>query len=349
MSTTVQAGSHALLIGIGAYRYLNPLARTASDARDVGDVLSAQGIPTANLALLLDENASKTAIGDQLVRLAQSAGPDETVVIFFSGHGAQVAGSPASGEYLCPVDARLDDPGGTMISSAEFTIALRAIQARRLVVFLDACHAGGVGEPKDATTKTTIKAGLTETAYAELAGGGARVIIASCRPDEVSWELSGMRNGLFTHHLLEGVREGAARSDGTVWMSALFGYVYDQVSRTGYQHPYQKAAGEDFVVSVAAQPRPTGQTDSGADIPFDINQVDQKWLRRAMHNAYDREEFVLLCSDLGMSYDDLRGETLSTKIMYLIDKMVRSRQYERLVRKVLEDRPFLVPELLDQA
>lgn len=345
MSTVKQASSYALLIGIGNYRYLNLLARTAADARDIGDVLSAQGIPTANLALLVDENASKAAISNQLDRLAQSAAPEDAVVIFFSGHGAQVAGGLASGEYLCPVDARLDDPRGTMISSAEFTAALQAIQARRLVVFLDACHAGGIGEPKD--PKITIKAGLSETAYAELAGGGARVIIASCRPDEVSWELPGMRNGLFTHHLLDGLRRGAARADGTVWMSALFGYVYDQVSRTGYQHPYQKADGEDFIVSVAAQPEPHNPA-AGTGMPVDAGRIDPTALRRAMHRAYDREEFLLLCSDLGMNYDDLRGETLQTKIMYLIDKTVRSRQYERLVRKVLEDRPFLGQELRDQ-
>lgn len=83
-------------------------------------------------------------------------------------------------------------------------------------------------------------------------------------------------------------------------------------------------------------------------MPFDADRIDPTALRRAMHDAYDREEFLLLCSDLGVSYDDLRGETLQTKIMYLIDKMIRSRQYERLVLKVLEDRPFLARGLLDR-
>lgn len=83
-------------------------------------------------------------------------------------------------------------------------------------------------------------------------------------------------------------------------------------------------------------------------MPSDVNEIDPTSLRRAMHDAYDREEFLLLCSDLGVNYDDLRGEALQTKIMYLIDKMVRTRQYEKLVRKVMEDRPLLGQELLDR-
>ncbi len=39
-----------------------------------------------------------------------------------------------------------------------------------------------------------------------LAQGKGRVVIASSRPDELSWVLPGMRNSLFTHYILEVLR-----------------------------------------------------------------------------------------------------------------------------------------------
>lgn len=249
-NTTVK-NTHALLIGIAAYRYIRPLAKTTTDAQDLYDVLLHYGYPSANVALLLDDQATKAAINDKLNWLASRVRPNDTVIIFFSGHGAQLVGGFWPGEYLCPVEATLDKVRDTFISDEEFTAALRAIHAGRLVVFLDACHAGGVGEPKVPTVQ--VKAGLSETAYDHFLAQG-RVIIAACKPDEVSYELPEMRNGLFTHYLLEGLRGGAARPDGTIWMSNLFGYVYEHVSQHNLQHPFQKSEAEDFIIATTKQP-----------------------------------------------------------------------------------------------
>ena len=243
--------AHALIIGVAAYRYIRPLSKTTTDAQDLYETLLQQGYLLTNVALLLNEQATKPGISDKLNWLAHRVGPDDTVVIFFSGHGVQLVGGFWPGEYLCPVEATLDRVRDTLISHEEFTTSLRAIHAGRLVVFLDACHAGSVGQPKDPAVQ--VRAGLSEATYTQLAAGQGRIIIASCRPNEVSWELPEMRNGLFTNYLLEGLRGGAARQDGTVWMSNLFGYVYERVSRHNLQHPFQKSAAEDFVIAVSGK------------------------------------------------------------------------------------------------
>jgi len=341
--------AHALLIGIAAYRHIRPLAKAATDARDLYDTLLQNGYSQDNISLLLDEQATKPAISDKLDWLARRAGPDDTVVIFFSGHGAQLIGGFWPGEYLCPVEATLDKVRDTFISDEEFTTALRAIRAGRLAVFLDACHAGGVGEPKDPVVQ--VKGGLSEAAYTRFLAQG-RVIIASCKPDEVSYELAEMRNSLFTHYLLEGLRGGAARQDGTIWMSNLFGYVYECVSQHNLQHPFQKSAAEDFIIAMIKQPQPGPRPQAIPQAPAtpptglsDQASVDPTKLRKAMHNAYDRPAFEILCKDLGLDYHDLRGETLETKMLYLIDHFQRRRQYEKLVRKVLADHSYLADEL----
>jgi len=73
--------------------------------------------------------------------------------------------------------------------------------------------------------------------------------------------------------------------------------------------------------------------------------VDPTKLRQAMHSAYDHPAFEILCKDLGLDYDDLRGETLELKMLYLIDWYQRHRRYPDLVRKVVEDHPYLAQEL----
>jgi hypothetical protein len=243
--------AHALLIGIGAYRHLPPLAKTNVDARDLHGLLVRSGYPAASLALLLDEQATKAAISDRLDWLARRASPDDTALIFFSGHGVQRVGGFEPGEYLCPVEADWHDLRATAISDDEFTAALRAIRAGRVAVFLDACHSGGVGAPKDAAL--AAKSGLSEAAYERLAAGRGRVVIASCQPDEVSWELAGMRNGLFTHYLLEGLRGAATGASGAVRVFELFDYLSRQVPRHKPQHPLFKGEIElNFALTITA-------------------------------------------------------------------------------------------------
>jgi hypothetical protein len=62
--------AYALLIGIGVYYHMRPLAKTTTDAHDLHDLFLQSGYPAANLALLLDGQATKAAISDKLDWLA---------------------------------------------------------------------------------------------------------------------------------------------------------------------------------------------------------------------------------------------------------------------------------------
>lgn len=228
----------ALLIGIGVYINIRPLNKTVTDASDLHKLLLTHGYEEGHCKVLLDKSATKGAISDALDQLARTVRPDDSVLLFFSGHGARRVGGFEPGEYLCPVEANWYNLRGTAISSDELTTAVRSLKARHLFVFLDACHSGGVGEPKDIGGDTIP--GLSDATYERLAAGKGRVVIASCQPDEVSWELSGMRNGLFTNYLLEGLRGAAAEEDGMVRVFKLFDYVSQQVPKHKPQHPHFK-------------------------------------------------------------------------------------------------------------
>jgi hypothetical protein len=243
--------AHALVVGVAAYRHIRPLAKTTADARDLHDLLIRNGYAADHCTLLLDDRATKGAIGDALDGLARRVAADDTVTIFFSGHGAQRIGGFEPGEYLCPVEADWYNLRATAISNEEFTAALRAIRVGRLLVLLDACHAGGVGQPRDVGGE--VRAGLSDAAYAQMAVGKGRALIASCRPDESSWELPGMRNGLFTHYLLEGLKGGATGPGQPVRLFDLFRYVSEQVPLRAQQHPLFKGEiQDDYILTISS-------------------------------------------------------------------------------------------------
>ena len=141
----------------------------------------------------------------------------------------------------------------TAISGAEFTAKLRAIPAQKLLVLLDCCHAGGVGEAKAAGLEM-VKAPLPPEALALLAEGSGRVLIASSTEKELSY--AGKPYSAFTLALIEALcGTGVAKQDGYVRVADLALHTREMVpGRTGNkQHPvlhFEQA--DNFVVAYYA-------------------------------------------------------------------------------------------------
>lgn len=248
---------HALIAGIAGYPRVNPLPEIVlNDAQALRNILVDNmrcGYRPEQVELLLDGGATGEAIRCGLNRLAERTGPNDTAVIFFSGHGARDETPGAEPrQYILPHDCDPRDIAGTAIAGDEMTSLLRRIKAGRLLVILDSCHSGGVGDPKGLAS--TLKSGFREDFYEGLAHGQGRAVLASSRPDEVSWALAHMNNSLFTHFLLEALRgEAITLGDGYVRVFDLFRHVAQCVPLKARQHPVFKAAAmeEDFPIAWA--------------------------------------------------------------------------------------------------
>jgi uncharacterized caspase-like protein len=178
------SSAFALVIGIANYQHINKLPPTVlKDARDIRDLLvdaAHCGYQPDNVRLLTDEQATAAGIRAALKSLAGSANPESTVFFYLSIHGGRIDSNRYAGEYLLPVDTLYtsdESLAETAISGVEFTEALRAIPARKVVVVFDCCHAGGIGQPKDAAAPE-LEA-LPESYYDTLKLGRGRVILAS--------------------------------------------------------------------------------------------------------------------------------------------------------------------------
>ena len=244
------ATGHAVVIGVANYRRVGPPLPEAvlNDARDIAAVLTSSaycGYEPRNVHLLLDADATLARIRAAVTSMAETSGPDDTVVIFFSGHGARL-GDPADPESaLLPVECDGRTTETTSLSETEFSSALRRISAQRLLVLIDACHSGGAGSFKGRREEEPPTLGYSEKSLGRLAQGTGRVLIASSRANEESIVFSNARNSVFTAHLLDALRGRARTSgDGVIRVFEIFNHVSHMVKREvpGCQHPIFKAS-----------------------------------------------------------------------------------------------------------
>ncbi|RLT37445.1 MAG: caspase family protein [Chloroflexi bacterium] len=242
---------HALLVGVGA-----DLANTIDDAKEMHAILTDEercAYPQGQVQLLTGEGAKRADVLAGLDKLAQTAKPDSTVIVYFSGHGYRVESQFGASHFLMPFGYDQSALGKTAISGLEFATKLQAIPAKKLLLLLDCCHAGGL-DPATLQGATLAKSPLPPEATAVLAQGRGQVIIASSRADELSY--AGKPCSAFTLALLESLcGDGASQQDGKVRVADLAIFTGGKVpQRTGEkQHPilnYKEA--DNFVVAFYA-------------------------------------------------------------------------------------------------
>lgn len=251
----------ALVVGIANYETVRRLPEAVlNDARDIADTLRSPsycGYPSSNVTVLIDDQATLLGIRKALADLAADAKADDTVAIFFSGHGTRIGSGSATTSALVPYDCKSTDVASTSLGEAEFSAAIAAFKAQRVVVIVDACHAGGAATLKsDLVDNDGLDEGFDEKSLQQLASGTGRVVFASSRATEKSRVLSGERNSVFTTAMLAGLKGAAATADdGTIRVFDLFNHVSEGVRQAvpGRQHPIFKTSDleENFPVALA--------------------------------------------------------------------------------------------------
>ena len=298
--------AHALVIGVSQYQHVQRLPGV-SDAQDVAAVLrdpSACGYPPSNVVVLTESEATRTRIVDELDRLAERATGDATVLIYFSGHGGRGPG-PDGDSYLMPIDGewgsreRLD---ATAISSRHVGVRLAAIRAERLTVILDCCHAAGLAQPRDITAAAWVPE-ISEDALGRLAAGRGRVVMAASRGDGAAYVMPGARHGLFTEHLIAGLRGAAAGSDGVVRVFDLYSHAQrNVVAREPLQRPVLKTEIEDnYPIARAPDSGPALGAAAPPEFVYDVlvvhaaDERDAAWARSFIRELEERE--VRVCTE----------------------------------------------------
>lgn len=258
---------YALLIGVGQTEYQKwSLPVTVKDTTALLSILTDSNLcaypnDDQHIRLLTDSGATKNAILDGLTWLQEQATRDDeaTVVIFYAGHGWRdwVAGD----YYLIQHDTQPEDIQGTALSAKEFTEALHQIQAQRLLVIFDCCHAAGMATSRDVPSFRLPRdieiAAIPRNIIDTLKQGSGRAVFTSCRDNQLSYERPDGKNGVYTYHLLEALQgAGNQPGDRMVRLSNLMNYVGQKVPETVWkianaeQIPFFDTTTEDFPMAL---------------------------------------------------------------------------------------------------
>lgn len=138
-ATSVQAAPAkesrvALVIGNSDYRAMTRLRNPVNDAQDMAKLLKTIGFETIVLP-----NANRDQVLDGLERFQRDIRSDSVALVFFAGHGVQVAGR----NYLLPTDAKVDSELAVKnhgIALDDVLATMEAANARIRLVYLDACR-----------------------------------------------------------------------------------------------------------------------------------------------------------------------------------------------------------------
>jgi hypothetical protein len=147
------------------------------------------------------------------------------------------------------------DLPGSALSAEDFTAALRRIQAQRLLVLMDCCHAAGMATAKDAPP-FFAPAALPKGVADALKQDAGRAVFSSSTGAQVSWVQPDGSLSLYTYHLIEALQGAGNRpGDTVVRLSDLMNYLGKAVPAGARalgkeQTPFFDTATEDFPVAL---------------------------------------------------------------------------------------------------
>ena len=188
----------------------------------------------ARLRSFPGEPPTLDAVRASLKAIVAEAQPQDTVLFYFSGHGSL---APDAGQAtLCLRDTRKAELQQTGLTMAELLGLLESCAARQQLVWLDACHSGGLslrvakGEatPEAMANPTPLLMQILRQRAAQSKGFYA---LLSCDQEQQSWEFPELGHGVFTYYLIRGLLGEAADEQGVIEADALYKYVYYQTLR----------------------------------------------------------------------------------------------------------------------
>ncbi len=204
---SLQSKTHVVSVGIADYPGTVHALRTSdNDAQTIAKVFKAT--KDASVSVLLNADATQTVLLSTMRAAFADAKSDDTVILYFSGHGT---------------------PGAIVCYDGELTYQnifriLKGCKASKKIIIADACYAGKMRMTKQQSTSYNNQNVM---------------LFLSSRTNEKSRETQ-FKNSLFTIFLERGLRGGAdANRNRQITARELYDFVHGGVTEASgnKQHP----------------------------------------------------------------------------------------------------------------
>lgn len=229
VTTIKRPNAIGVVIGISSYAHndvptVDYARRDALLMRDY--MVQAMGFSAENIIMALDREATQGTFnrifGGQLQNFIK--GGEADVFIYYSGHGAPDVNESTA--YFVAHDTDPNYPVQTGYSLELFYTQLEQLQARSVIVVLDACFSGASDGGMVIQQASPIFIAV-ENPAANLKNG---VVLTSASGDQISSWYREKGHGLFTYYFLKGLRGEADRDqDDAITSTELYGYLMEKV------------------------------------------------------------------------------------------------------------------------
>lgn len=201
----------ALVIGASDYKELGKLRFAASDARAFSQALvDGYGFDPATVRVLADGGDPKDAPSSANILGALDAllkdrrlDQGDLFVFYFAGHGAGIEG----GDYLLPTDATKATMGQVGVNVKDIIERFVKSGLKNVLIVADACRSG-----KEHPFGARLQ---------ELGKKANIAVFLGCAPGARSYEYPRLNHGVFTHFLLQAIKNQSLRDEtsGALWAS----------------------------------------------------------------------------------------------------------------------------------
>lgn len=237
----MEGSFHGIFVGINKYqdsRNFSSLEFAEKDARDVKEVFTNTeiGFPSiGSIELLIGEKATKHNIEGTLnTILIKNCKPTDTIVVYYSGHGFLTGeeGNAFLGTYDTQIADIAFNPNSGLRMDYIYNSLFQKSIAGKILFILDCCYSEAFIPPAKSMEKARLSRGLINTNAFPQAEG--RIAIFSSPRNIQSRESHEKKNGVFTHHLTEGLKgaTGAVEETGEVTVESLLSYIKLRVPDT---------------------------------------------------------------------------------------------------------------------
>ena len=219
------AGRKALVVA--TYRYadggLSRLAAPEHDAEAFAAVLEDPEIAGFDVTMLLNE--PHHVVGEAIADFYGDCRRDDLTLLYFSGHGLK---DDEGRLHLAMTNTRREALMFTAISAAQLNEAMDACASRRKVLILDCCYSGAFPAGRTAKSDEGVQT-------LERFQGKGRAVLTASDATQYAFEGDDVRgsgtSSVFTRHLVEAIRSGAADldEDGDIALDELYSYVREKV------------------------------------------------------------------------------------------------------------------------
>ncbi len=204
--------------------------------------------------LTAPDDVTRRAILEELRRLRNGLRRQDTLLIYFSGHGSiEVDAQARIRLYLVTTDTRASDLAGTAIDVAALRRFLKELKAQRKVLILDNCFSGSGKSRISATSRAYLSRLPDPWRALEHAAGQTEAVLMASTLGGSAEEDNALRHGTYTYFLLQGLTgnliEADANGDGAV--TAYEAHDYARARTVEHTHGRQVPEGNFRVVGRA--------------------------------------------------------------------------------------------------